>query len=643
MNPIRLTNEFVPTSLKVGTYVAASDSDAYGSLLASISSGHAEFLGENMSEHGVKNVAARVGRGQNPAIGISREFFTTVLKDYADWREKWWREAIQNSVDAGATQIQCFVSIDSEGNRIVATEDNGGGMTEEILIDKFLMLGGSTKKLGSGSAGGFGKAKELLILPWIRWSVHTRDRRVDGAGLDYEIHEAPYISGTRIEVVMPGDEATSDAAAVSFISKCSLPNVRFSVTRIDADGASSRVNPKANLTGGALVDEVLDKAEIHVIDVDYESSRLYIRVNGLYMFNQWMTSMKGKQMVVEITAPSIEVLTANRDGFRDYGIRSKIDSITELFAKNTVSALSRSKGLIRKKYSGKGKFQAERARTEVLSQIGYIEPTVNGFTEISESDITSISKVMEMISRRASGLEERSSGYSGRSSGEGLLSTSNVPDGALTRELLSSVAFLGAHHVEEAVKQLAWSPDFYVVNEIDHFKIPAKFMPETMKPQVIKLARTWTELCRYVLMQLGNFQPFGVGWTFSDSARAAFLDEDGEKWLLLNPFKKIGRTDTWTPTNIEDLKFLYAAAIHECTHLADDVGDHDESFAIALTNNIAKTADGFRKIRKIVGTIRMKDAAVADINPSDADVQIVARSITSRATIIAARLARGEN
>ena len=45
-------------------------------------------------------------------ITIPREYYQTAKKTYGDynWQEAWWREAIQNSVDAGATEIYCDVN-----------------------------------------------------------------------------------------------------------------------------------------------------------------------------------------------------------------------------------------------------------------------------------------------------------------------------------------------------------------------------------------------------------------------------------------------------------------------------------------------------------------------------------------------------
>ena len=642
----RLLDPFEPSSLPAGKYVASSTSDAYGSLLAAITLGHAEFLGESLEEDGVVSTAAVVRHGRrNPddtgwetgEIGFSEEYYQKVLKEYTSgWREMWWREAIQNSVDSGAYEIDAMVTHNEDGTYTISAEDNGSGMSREILTGKFLQMGGSTKLVGSGSTGGFGKAKELLLFPWLSWRLHTNDLVVEGFHRQWKIRPAPRRRGTILTVVMPGDQTTTVSSFVTIVTKSFLPGIRFQATETYKDGTVNKTKPKAKLAGEELIEQVTGKLDIFATDIEGESGSLYVRVNGIYMFSTWLTTPPGKQIIAEITGPSTEILTSNREGFSDWQTRSTIDALTERFTKNTKSAIDAKKGLVRKKYIGAGRFKAKeeerQIQADVLSQITAVPPTEDGFTEMSPSDIGSIAEVMDLLAQRTHTTYVRS----GSTNKVGGVST---PDGPLAAELLRSVEFTGAHHVQEAVRQLVWSPDFLVENKIEKFKIPPKFMPETMKPQVVKLARTWTELCRYVLMQLGSFRPFGVGFIFSHSIAAAYeKDEDGEEWLLLNPYTSPRAMEsTWTPTNFNDLKKLYAYAIHEATHFASGAHDHDEDFAAALTNNIATASDGFRKIRRIAGKIRMSESAVADVreNPTS--------QASSHLHAIATRLARGES
>ncbi len=574
-----------------GIYVAASDTDAFFPLLALAADGQARLVGQRRAEDGAELITVEIpgvaDLAQNPTVTIGREFFVTALKDYTDWKQKWWREAIQNSVDAGAQRIALEVAQNTDGTFTIVVDDDGSGMTEDIIINKFLVLGGTTKTTSSGAAGGFGKAKELLLLPWIGWKIHSRSTIVEGAGVDYELRTASERRGTRLEVVMAADQTTDEPAAMAFVEKCDLPHIRFTV-----NGKTVR----ASLHGDKMVAEAEGKAEIYYIPMKTgeQQSQLYVRARGLFMFEKYIGSVPG-YVVAELTAPSIDILTANRDGFRDWEVRREIDKLAEKIAKDNVTALARSRGLIRKKYEGQGKFRARERESEALAQIGPIETHEAPLDERTEQAVLqAVAYYAEESARTESGVLRQ------------------MPSKETASAMLDQT-FLGPEHVRAAIKQLVWEPDFFLINEIEEYKVPAKFKPETMTPTVLKLAKTWTELCRYVLMQLGSTEAYGVGFMFSTTVGAAYLNEDGH-WLLLNPFKDVwDRRDIWKPTAQPDLKWLYAAAIHEATHLADGISYHDESFAAALTRNVAKCADGYRKIQKIVRGIKMRGGVEADV------------------------------
>ena len=68
----------------------------------------------------------------------------------------------QNSMDCGSNRID--VTIERDGaNTQIAVSNDGQPMTQDILVNKFLTLGGSAK---DGGVGGFGKAKGAArVLP----------------------------------------------------------------------------------------------------------------------------------------------------------------------------------------------------------------------------------------------------------------------------------------------------------------------------------------------------------------------------------------------------------------------------------------------------------------------------------------------
>ena len=573
-----------------GLYVVHSGTSAYYPAVGFIDAGYASLVGEHYDVYG-KSVTLRVKtkpakyanpEGSQYSISIGQEFFVTALKDYSDWPIKWWREAIQNSVDAGSQNVSLGSYVNENGTVTVYCDDDGKGMDEETLINKFLVLGGTTKVAGGGTAGGFGKAKELLLLPWIEWQIHSRSSFIRGAGINYELQRTSYRQGTRLEVTMPADRKTDHVMACAFLEKSYLPNVSFTV---NGDAV------EANLMGDDLIDSVPDKADIYFIRGNKTQNYLYVRTHGLFMFSRYIGDVPGF-VIAELTAPSVDLLTANRDGFRDYYVGSAIDRLAERIAKDNLSALKSKQGMIRQKWKGSGKFRATQMAASLLEQVG---PHREG--NLSTDDAHRIVLTVHNYAQQ----ETRA-----------MLPSAQVASVMLDQK------FLGPDHLQAALEQLVWQPDFYIQNDISGFFVPKKFFPETMTPTINKLAKTWVELCRFVMMQLGSDEHFGVGFVFSrDTAAAALTNEDDEgrteKWIMINPYKDMDSfDDVWRPARDNDLKWLYAAAIHECTHIADRISYHDESFAAALTRNMAKCADGYRKIRQIAGGIRMSGGIETD-------------------------------
>ena len=134
---------------------------------------------------------------------INREFFAKAKADYADWRWSWAREICQNSMDCGSSQID--VTIERDGaNTQIAVSNDGQPMTPDILVNKFLTLGGSAK---DGGVGGFGKAKELLVCCHLHWSIRTGSLLAEGEGGEYELTSGlTPLHGTTTTVLMEGDE-----------------------------------------------------------------------------------------------------------------------------------------------------------------------------------------------------------------------------------------------------------------------------------------------------------------------------------------------------------------------------------------------------------------------------------------------------
>jgi hypothetical protein len=598
-----------------GIYVAPASSPSYGVLKGLVDMKAAEFLGETYQPDGTLAVAVAVKQAKRNAAGqitIGSEFFVSALRDYGDWAEKWWREAIQNSVDAGATEVDCVVTyLNEAGNPVdsinsarsveVSCQDDGKGMDEDTLLNKFLVLGGSTKKSGD-SVGGFGKAKELLLLPWMKWHLHSRNLLVEGHGIDYEVKRLEgNRKGTGITVWMPTDRYTTADDALSFIKKCWIPGVRFTV-----NGQAARANQKV----GQSVESVPGKIDITYKKTSKEFDRptCLIRSRGLYMFDRWISSDVKGVIIVEVTGPSIELLTANRDGFRDYEARKAVDEYINKLAADVKSATKGAKNIVKKKFTGTGKFRSKPAEVEatMLMSMGSVQPFDPGGNRPMTLTAEQTDTMMRVLADMGAPPTDDETGLDLRASGAAVAAMLDVP-------------VTGPMHVEAIARQLAWEPDFYVYNELEEFHVPKRLMPDAMTPQVQKLARFWAELCRFVLIQLGSKQQYGVGWHFDTSedggyTGASYVSENDENWLMLNPF--VGgdpKGELYSLSDRDHINWLYAAAVHECTHMSDGISRHNEAFAAALTRNVARTANRGRQIEAIRKTVVARGAKVGKL------------------------------
>lgn len=636
----------VDLSTLEGVYEIDAEDDRYFVALALIAENSARFLGERFDARGVKHVVFSTGGAfanapEQREMRVDANFYSSVLKDYEDWQEKWFREVIQNAVDAGAKHVDLKVEArlrpgTTEADFVVSCRDDGRGMDQETLLNKFLVLGGSTKSFGDKglSLGGFGKAKELIALPWISWKIHTRDNIAEGQGVKYSFDTAPRIDGTLVEVVMPKDKATTAYKATSFLSKCYLPDVKFTV-----DGKEKA----ADLKPHEQIDRFGDKGIVYHNPADVmSSSQILVRVGGLYHFGVYVTSSVRGVFILELTGRSIDLLSANRDGFRDQQLRWDVSNFVNELAADIFSKIRKGKGETREVYQGRGKFVSDESalRSAMLNQVKFKRKVGH----VEDEDIENVADALDKMggAQQDERLLETSDPRSDQAIPRAVAPPMNMrPTGDLARIVLK-VDMRGPSQVEAALKQLAWEPDFIIINsnpdkyeaerQTEFFKVTDKFRPETMAPNMRKLARLWAELCRFVLIQLGSERDFGVGWIFVEGVRAATVREEGKNWMMLNPFKggAVGRKKLWSASSVEDVDFLFAAAVHECTHLHNSVSAHDEAFAAALTDSMVLTAGGqriARQIRRVVvsrifapGAVTgeaFKDVPRAPVGPAD--------------------------
>ena len=81
-----------------------------------------------------------------PEVQLPETFFKKERDTvYSYWQRELFRELFQNSLDAGATKISIKIEdLDNDAGRQITFEDDGEGMTREILENVYFKLGETT-------------------------------------------------------------------------------------------------------------------------------------------------------------------------------------------------------------------------------------------------------------------------------------------------------------------------------------------------------------------------------------------------------------------------------------------------------------------------------------------------------------------
>lgn len=226
------------------------------------------------------------------------------------------RECLQNSQDAGASRIEFEVS---DGRLSVG--DNGSGLNLEQFQARLLTLGASEKE--TGSVGGFGAAKKLLLFAHDEWSVTGQRFKATGTFYkDIKTVDGHRSRGLQIEMVsdlIVAEEIKSALVDILAGSRVK-PSITFNGEKM-GQGRALRSNQVANeFPFGTLY---VVKSGL-TDDFDENGGRLTVRTNGIVTaFDvcgtpyQWYLEIDGCQ------TPSTEVLTESRDHLK-YDVRRQV-------------------------------------------------------------------------------------------------------------------------------------------------------------------------------------------------------------------------------------------------------------------------------------------------------------------------------
>ena len=530
-------------------------------------------------------------------------------------------------------------------------------------------------------------------MPWLAWSLDSLGKRMVGQGGTKPVRdESPFRQGTELRVVMAPDLTTHESCAMAYIEKCYLPGVHFTV---------NGKRHKADLAVGEEIRTFAGGKAVLYHDKSKKPGRLFVRTMGLFMFEMEVVESVRGTLIIELVGASIDLLSDNRDDLRDYWLGKEVMKFVNFLSSDVRSALKKKQGIIREKFQGTGKFRGASEQALQANVLKHLEEVVPAGKTRRGSVLSKgqTDLIRQVIDQEGGGGEEvtttvhgapRGGGGGGAGGGgggepqwgqpgaEGTGEPRWVPAepgftgetrlgparggggepgeagightglnlrafGDLVSAMLDGTLMPGPSAVEAAVKQLVWEPDFLLVNSVPGYHVPKMFWPEGMSPSMKKLARFWAELCRFVLIQVGSPEPYGIGFIFDHGMLAAYQRDSNTKehWLLLNPYrnpedvptergKKPTKDQLYGIVDDDDLNTLYSLAIHEVTHMADGIyyshcepedegiqkGSHDESFASAFTRNVARCAGKDKQIREIRKAVAARDPAAARKPPT---------------------------
>lgn len=480
-----------------------------------------------------------------PTISLSPSFFTKELHAYSDWRSAFWRELLQNSVDAGASKIQ--VTLRPEGGGCVATfQDNGPGMTLETLEQVYFVVG-ETTKIGGDSIGGFGRARILTCFGHDSWKISTNEWLCAGSGTQYEISPMETRQdGCLVEVAISLATAAEMESALDFyLQSCQLAcEVRVNGTVFNGWAYRNRIAGQLSF-GKVFINK--SKARYSVL----------VRVNGVQMFSRY--TQAAWQIVIEIDpARSRQILTSSRDALTSRAARELDDFLGAIW----VSPVS-----------------AVRARHQSFQEDGG-------------------APVYRVRKKKGGGEQEAAEAGAGDADEAGIELKPQIVQEALSRApayvalcensgAVSSVRDCATNCLHEPPRRKRTGSGYVLSVECSSrpLLVAARaFHPEMIGGTRLKLLEKWTEACKIAAEEFAELEDdafaFRTGFTFVEDDLASCSLHGGVGDLLLRPVQRNGKL-AYKLSCRQDMSRLLALAAHEVVHLS--YSGHDEMFAQALT------------------------------------------------------------
>jgi hypothetical protein len=271
-------------------------------------------------------------------VHFDESYFKKTISEYQDWELAFVRETAQNSGDAGAKTIEYTIEEDSSGLVTIVCRDDGRGMTKDILLNKFLVMGGSHKD-SEDSVGGFGYAKGIILFCHHSYEIKTNGLKlIGGYGRYSDPEPCDYQQGTEIKIVM--DKGMSSKYRIEsklreWVSESNLKGTTVLLNGEELEQLNTKFNFKKQTKIGKLQFNVKENSW---------SSSIWVRMRGMAMFSKSIyTNDDHFEAYIDLDAKSsLECLTANRDGLKriyDDGLNDLIQYLSQELGRYKVSEM----------------------------------------------------------------------------------------------------------------------------------------------------------------------------------------------------------------------------------------------------------------------------------------------------------------
>lgn len=490
-------------------------------------------------------------------IKLGAQFFKKERDSlYSNWKQAYWREMIQNSVDARARRIDITMTPGTVDGLCIMFLDDGCGMTRQVLEDVFFALG-ETTKTGLDTVGGFGRARVLTCFSMGKYCIWTKNLWVEGSGAEYKIEPCDVrTDGCKFQMFTRDAEYNEMMVALSgVLQRSQLP------CDVYINGAKWK-----DWTYRRSATRTLDCGSVYVNKSQQSGGRIVVRVNGLWMFDIWTDCEF--QVIVEVDVnKSRKILSAARDSFHYQYQRNLEQWVAELTVdrKSALRDARKNKTTLIKGRGARVLTLAPVERkpsTDNLTKVAALVMTPGTLGLLGDKPIVSERLKVGMVA----GGESRHEQLKGSLD----LDSVYIQDETENAQVRKVIDKYNPTNWVESVKNIR--------GQVQSYKKGANYR---------KLLIAWQVACEHALMALMKYNEIQslswmVGWAFRDDAEAIHVKVDGggSHALCLNPVGEDGRMK-YSFKRREDLLALLALAKHEAAHVSVDV--HNESYSTVHT------------------------------------------------------------